>query len=161
MSRLRSTSALAFLVALLALPACSPPSNTPKAYDDVTEANFIEGCTGVVTTSGTAENPSTSIVTDNGASRDVCKCQYDWFVENIPFDQKAADEAGTPDQVDFQQLNQQLQDNPDSMPEDYQSGLKTACGTSTVGAGESLTPTTRAAEPTDTVAEETTSTGTP
>lgn len=144
MSRLRSTSALALLVALFALPACTPPSNAPKAYDDVTEANFIEGCTGVVTTSGTAENPSTSIVTDNGASSTVCKCQYDWFVSNVPFDQQAADDAGTPDQVDFQQLNQQLQDNPDSMPQEYQDALKSACGSSSIGSGENVTPTTQA-----------------
>jgi hypothetical protein len=160
MSRLRSTSALALLVALLALPACSPPSNAPKAYGAVSEANFVEGCTGIVTTSGTAEDPSTSVVIDNGANQDVCKCQYNWFVANVPFDQKAADEAGTPDKVDFQQLNQQLQDKPDSMPEEYQSGLKSACGSSTIGGGENLTPTTRPAQPTDSV-DETTSSTTP
>jgi hypothetical protein len=41
------------LLSLVGLTACRPPSNEPTTYDDVTEANFLEGCTGIVT-QGTA-----------------------------------------------------------------------------------------------------------
>jgi hypothetical protein len=134
MSLRRSAAVVAFAFGLLALTACKPPSNEPKAYDEVTEANFIEGCTGVVT-EGTVENPSTSIVTTDGASSGVCKCEYDWFVANVPFDQKTAATSGQPDQVNFQDLNQQLQDDPTSMPQEIQDGLKSACS-------EHVTPAT-------------------
>jgi hypothetical protein len=142
MSLRRSSAVVAFAFGLLALTACKPPSNEPKGYDDVTEANFIEGCTGIVTTGTTGSDgsgsPSTSVVTTNGASSGVCKCEYDWFVANVPFDQKTADSAGQgPDKVDFQQLNQQLQDDPTSMPQDIQDSLNSACSN-----GELVTPNT-------------------
>jgi hypothetical protein len=127
MSRLRPRSLVGLAVlSLVALSACSPPSNTPDAYDDVTEANFVEGCTGIVTT-GTAADASTSSVAP-GASEDVCRCQYNWFVQNMPFDQQAAEDAGDgPDALNFKELNQQLQDDPTSMPQDVQDSLRSAC----------------------------------
>jgi len=127
MSRLRTRSLVGLAVlSLVALSACSRPDNTPDAYNDVTEANFIEGCTGIVTT-GTAQDASTSSIAP-GASEDVCRCEYQWFVDNMPFDQKAADENGQgPDRLDFEELNQQLQDDPTSMPQDVQDDLRQAC----------------------------------
>lgn len=166
MSLRRSFAVVAFAFGLLALTACKPPSNEPKGYDDVTETNFIEGCTGIVTTGttgtdGGAEGPSTSIVTTDGASSSVCKCEYDWFVANVPFDQKTADSAGQgPDKVDFQELNQQLQDDPTSMPQDIQDSLNSACNK-----GELVTPNTAqtgtSVAPSGTAVETTTSTTAP
>jgi hypothetical protein len=165
MSLRRSFAAVAFALGLLALTACKPPSNEPKSYNDVTEANFIEGCTGIVTTGTTGSDgsggPSTSVVTTNGASSSVCKCEYDWFVANVPFDQKTADSAGQgPDKVDFQQLNQQLQDDPTSMPQDIQDSLNSACSK-----GELVTPNTSQSgtsiAPSGTAIETTTSTTAP
>ncbi len=161
MSRLRrSTAVVAFVFGLLALSACKPPSNEPTGYDDVTKANFIEGCTGVVT-SGTADSTSTSVITTNGASPDVCECEYNWFVDHMPFDQKAAEAQGNRDALNFQTLNQQLQDNPDSMPQDIQDSLRSACAE-----GEKVTPATTGqagttGAPSDTAVENTTSTTTP
>jgi hypothetical protein len=157
MSRLRRSFALAaFAFGLLALSACKPPSNEPTSYDDVTEANFMEGCTGIAT-SGTAESTSTSVVTTDGASSEVCKCEYDYFVANVPFDQKAAEAQGNKDAPNFQDLNQQLQDNPDSMPQNIQDDLRSKCAE-----GEQVTPTTSGqpgttAPPSDTAIDNSTS----
>ena len=57
----RRLALVALLGGLAALTACGPPSNEPDAYDDTTRANFIEGCTGIVT-EGTALDASTSSV---------------------------------------------------------------------------------------------------
>ena len=91
----------------------------------------------------------------------MCKCEYDWFVANVPFDQKTADSAGQgPDKVDFQELNQQLQDDPTSMPQDIQDSLNSACSH-----GELVTPSTgqtgTSVAPSDTGIEATTSTAAP
>jgi hypothetical protein len=158
MPRLRSRSALVLLlVAGFTLTACNPPSNEPDAYDDVSKANFIEGCTGVVTV-GTAESASTSIVSD-GAPAAVCECEYQWFVDNVPFDSAAAEEQGKgPDDLTFEELNEQLGDNANSMPQDIQDSLKSACqdGGSSPGTAESQSGST--GSPNDTAIETTTTT---
>jgi hypothetical protein len=159
MSRLRTRSALAVLLfGLFAITACNPPSNEPDAYDDVSKANFIEGCTGVVT-SGTAESASTSIVSD-GAPANVCECEYNWFVDHVPFDSEAAKTQDTrPDGLTFEELNQQLGDNANSMPQDIQDSLRSACpsggtspGTTESQAGSTGSPNDTAIEPTTTSA---------
>jgi hypothetical protein len=176
MSLRRSSVVAAFVFGVLAISACKPPSNQPKAYDNVTQANFIEGCTGIVTTGDTAtgdtamgdtatgdtaKSPSTSVVTTDGASSSVCKCEYNWFVNNVPFDQQTADSQGKgPDAVDFLELNQQLQDDPTSMPQDIQDSLNSACSKA-----ELVTPNTgqtgTSVAPSGTAVEATTSTTTP
>lgn len=161
MSRLRCRSLPAvFVAALFVITACSPPSNEPDAYDDTTQANFIQGCTGIVT-EGTALDTSTSSLEGGaGADRGTCQCQYNYFVQNVPFDSEAAEQQQKgPDAVNFVELNQQLEDDPNSMPDDIKNGLQAACpdgnsvGT-TQGTGEVLSGTTVA--PSDTAAETTT-----
>lgn len=158
MSRLRSRSAFALLlVAGLALTACTPPSNEPDAYDDVSKANFVEGCTGVVTV-GTAESASTSVVSD-GAPTTVCECEYEWFVDNVPFDSEAAKTQDTrADGLTFDELNQQLGDNASSMPQDIQDSLKSACQGSGVSPGTTESQTGSSGSPNDTAIETTTTT---
>jgi hypothetical protein len=158
MSRLRMRSALALLfVAVFALTACNPPSNEPDTYDDVSKANFIEGCTGVVTV-GTAESASTSVVSD-GASASVCECQYEWFVDNMPFDSEAAKTQNTrADGLTFDELNQQLGDNASSMPQDVQDDLKAACQGSSTSPGTTESQAGSTGGPNDTAIETTTTT---
>lgn len=160
MSRLRSRTAVAVLcAAFLALTACSVPSNEPDAYDDTTRANFIQGCTGIVT-EGTALDASTSSI-GPGAPLAVCECQYEYFVENVPFDSAAAEDAGLgPDAVNFVELNQQVENDPNSLPQDIKDGLQQACGdtgdaVSTPGTSESQAGTTVA--PSGTAADTATS----
>jgi hypothetical protein len=138
----RRRLALVALLGGLALTACSPPSNEPDAYDDTTRTNFIQGCTGIVT-EGTAIDASTSSV-GAGADADTCECQYNWFVDNVPFDADAATAAGKP--WNFVDLNQQLEDDPNSMPDEIKQGLQAACGgdgapaTTEAQAGTTLDP---------------------
>jgi hypothetical protein len=120
----RRLALVALLGGLAALTACGPPSNEPDAYDDTTRANFIEGCTGIVT-EGTALDASTSSVAA-GADAATCECQYNWFVDNVPFDSDAQEAAGAA--TNFVELNQQLEDDPNSMPDDIKQGLQAACG---------------------------------
>jgi hypothetical protein len=161
MSRPRSRRIrLALVVAGTALlAACSPPSNAPQEYNDVTRTNFVQGCTGIVTI-GTEQDAETSIVGE-GADTGVCECQYDWFVENVPFDSEAAEAQGQGgDAVTFTELNQQLQDDPQSMPDFVKEGLASACGdaapasggpsgTAEVQSGTSVAPSDTTVVPTE------------
>jgi hypothetical protein len=122
----------------------------------------VQGCTGVVTI-GTDQDAETSVVGE-GADPAVCECQYDWFVQNVPFDSDAAKAAGQgEDATTFTELNQQLQDDPQSMPEFVKEGLASSCGASAPtstgpsGTAESQSGTTEA--PSDTTAEPTDTTG--
>jgi hypothetical protein len=150
------------VVGAAVLTACSPPSNAPQAYDDVTKANFVQGCTGVVTI-GTDQDAETSIVGE-GADTSTCECQYDWFVQNVPFDSEAAGASGQGENaLTFTELNQQLQDDPQSMPDSIKEGLESSCGSSATSSGgpsgttEAQSGTTVA--PSDTSATTTESTG--
>lgn len=122
--RPRSLLVALSLVALGAT-ACGTPSNAPEGYDDTTRSNFLQGCTGIVT-EGTAEDATTSSL-GAGAPLDACECRYEWFVQNVPFDRAAAEQAGRADAVNFEELNEQLVDDPDSMPQEIQDGLNQAC----------------------------------
>jgi hypothetical protein len=156
-SRSRRRFALAaLLVAAFVTTACNPPSNEPDEYNETSRSNFMQGCTGIATEGTAVDAPTSSI--GEGAPESVCECQYDWFVENVPFDSEAAEQAGEgPDAVNFVELNQQLGDDPNSMPEDIQNSLRTACpndGGTTPGTGEAQTGTSVA--PPETEAETTT-----
>jgi hypothetical protein len=157
MHRPRPRTLVAVLaIAIVALTGCNPPSNEPDAYDDVTRSNFLQGCTGIVT-EGTAIDASTSSI-GAGASQAVCECQYDYFVQNVPFDSDAAEEAGLgPDAANFVELNQQVENDPGSLPQDIKDGLQ-ACADS---GGESQSGSTVAPPetpaPDDTAADTSTS----
>jgi hypothetical protein len=67
------------------------------------------------------------VVAENGASGDQCQCRYNYFVAHVPYDKSAAEAAGTPDAVNFTELNQQLEDDANSMPDDIKNALAAAC----------------------------------
>lgn len=134
MPRMRPRPVLAALAlcGLLAV-GCTTPSNEPGDYDDTTRRNFLEGCTGIVT-EGTGQDASTSSIGE-GADLATCECQYDWFVQNVPFDSDAAEAAGLgPDAPNFVELNRQVQDDPNSLPEDIRQAMQ-ACADGTAGGG--------------------------
>ena len=153
MSRLRPrTVAVVLALAGLVIAGCNTPSNQPGEYDDTTRANFLEGCTGIVT-EGTAQDASTSSI-GAGAGLATCECRYEYFVQNVPFDSEAAEAAGQgPDAVNFVELNQQVQNDPNSLPPDIRDGLQEACADADAGDGsapttsESQTATSAVADP--------------
>jgi len=98
----------------LTLAGCSQ-DNTPTAYDEVTEANFMQGCTGADTG-------------EQGASEDYCRCAYQWFVDNVPINAEAATEQGLPEEPNFTQLNKDLSNDPEALPADIRDALATTCG---------------------------------
>jgi hypothetical protein len=106
----------AIAVTGLLLAGCSQ-GNEPTAYDETTEANFIQGCTG----EGTGAT---------GASSDYCQCAYRYFVDNVPFDADAAKEAGLPEEPNFVAVNDALEQADDAMPESLEQAIAASCGTS-------------------------------
>lgn len=165
-SRPRRRAALLFvLVAAVALMAgaCSQ-ENTPTAYDDVTQTQFMAGCTGNTSDNaqpGNTENdgngPDTTL-----APTDACQCAYNWIVLNVPYNDANKDNPvtiegiGTQDftftDETFQSINDDLANNPDQMPEPIQTGLATACKndgwsqpttTTTAGSGGPTTSTAK------------------
>lgn len=136
MPRMRPRPVLAALALCGLLAAgCTTPSNEPDSYDDTTRANFLEGCTGIVT-EGTGADASTSSIGE-GADLAVCECQYDWFVQNVPFDADAAEAAGLGrDAPNFVELNQQVQDDPESLPENIRQAMRACADGTAPGTGE-------------------------
>ncbi len=118
-------------VAGLLLAGCNQ-SNEPTAYDDTTQANFLQGCTG--------ESTDTTV-----ASADYCQCAYQYFVDNVPFDADAAKEAGLPEQPNFKQVNEDLTKADDAMPDAIEQDIAAACGTSAAPGPDTGGPTTTAA----------------
>lgn len=82
-NRSSRTALAAAAVALvgLAVAGCTTPSNTPVAYDDQVQDNFVAGCTGNYTTSDGA--------TTTLASNPICQCSYAVYVNNVPYDDNA------------------------------------------------------------------------
>jgi hypothetical protein len=107
---------------VVALAACSTPSNTPSAYDDATQANFVEGCTATDATGGSV---------GQGQSPETCQCKYEWFVGNVPYSPDTAGEGYSGDT--FTGLQSQMHSNPDSMPTQIADDLAQACGGSSSG----------------------------
>lgn len=64
-------------IAALSLAACAP-NNTPASYDDVAESSFMKSCSG--------DAPEFDGTTTTLAGADYCRCAYQVFVQNVPFD---------------------------------------------------------------------------
>lgn len=128
----------ALALAGLLLAGCAQ-GNEPTAYDETTQANFIQGCTG--------EGTGTT-----GASSDYCECAYGYFVDNVPFDAEAAKEAGLPEDPNFVAVNDALEKADDAMPESLEQAIAAACGTSDQPGPDTGGPTTSSTAPTGTSA---------
>lgn len=133
--RLGAKLAGAAAVLALGLTACAP-SNTPTAYDSVTEQNFLEGCLNRYVN----RVDDTLAVTDDTLSSDVaggsqqqCECQYQLFVEQVPFNSSDTSQPGYAG-PNFTDLNKSLegdngQQTIDSLPSEFQDELQ-ACARS-------------------------------
>jgi hypothetical protein len=156
-SNRRRTPLLISLLAVVALlsVACKQ-DNTPSSYNDVTQQNFIDGCTGNTSDNGATGNtenagngPATTL-----APTSACECAYKWIVLNVPYNdanKKApttidgvGSQVFTPDYggKTFQQINDDLQDNPGNVPGDIQTALAKECKS----AGWNATTTTTASQ---------------
>lgn len=129
--------ALVGAVALLA-GACNQ-SNTPTAYDETTQKQFIAGCTG--NTSDDAETGNTQNAGDDPpttlASQGACQCAYEWLVINVPYNDANKSTPVTIEGIGsqdftytdqtFQGINDDLADDPNAVPPQIQDGLADAC----------------------------------
>lgn len=128
--RLGATLAGAAAMLALGLTACAP-SNTPTSYDAVTEQNFLEGCLNRYVN----RVDDTLAVTNDTLSPDVaggtqqqCECQYQVFVDQVPFNSSDTSKPGY-DGPNFTDLNKSLEgDNGaealNTLPPDVQGDLK-------------------------------------
>ena len=142
------------VVATFGLTGCKP-DNTPKAYNTLTQQNFVELCTNhYYTSSGTitdTESGATASTLDpaltstnstiaanvDASDQSSCLCMYSAFV--------AAMSIG-----DFTTLNKNLKSDPTSAWNNVPQGIKdavTACGSGSSGGS---TTTTTAASTTTT-----------
>ena len=112
-ARRRGAVAGLVLACALVLAGCKV-DNTPASYDSspVIHDNFIATCTGNI------PNAST---TTKIASEGECKCNYDVFVAQVPYDDKARDDVKYKDyprdKPTFQQLENNLKDDPNKIKE--------------------------------------------
>lgn len=133
------------LLAVVGLAGCAT-DNTPKAYDTITQQNFVELCTntlynstGEITDIESASSASTLdpalSATDSTIKPDVtapneqsCLCMYSVFVQQLPIN-KAAAQPGYTGQ-NFTDLNSKMKTDPEeawaSLPATLTDAL-TAC----------------------------------
>jgi hypothetical protein len=98
------------------------PSNAPAGYDELVESNFIDGCTGVV--------PASDGSTTTLAAEDTCRCEFDVYRDEVPYDDSArVDEryADYPDESPtFRDLERSLGSDPatlDTVPQEVRDAL--------------------------------------
>jgi hypothetical protein len=94
--------ALALIVGVL-VAGCRQPSNSPTAYGDVAQANFVHGCTQA------------------GRGVKSCSCAYGVLSgpSGVPFDE-------------FKKIDQNLATNPAALPDSVKAKLS-VCPTTTTG----------------------------
>ncbi len=139
--RFRRRTALLFaLVAAVALlaGACSQ-KNTPTAYDDVTQTQFLAGCTGNTSddaqpgnTANDGDGPATTL-----APQSACQCAYNWIVLNVPYNDANKSNPITIEGIGtqnftytdktFEAINNDVTDHPDNVPPEIQTALAKEC----------------------------------
>lgn len=111
-------------IALMAsvMGGCRVPSNAPAGYDDLVETNFLNGCTGAV--------PASDGSTTTLASEDTCRCEYEVYRDEVPYDDGArVDERYTDypaESPTFRDLELSLVDDPaklDTVPQEVRDAL--------------------------------------
>jgi hypothetical protein len=107
------TAAFAVL-GLVVLAGCTT-DNTPKAYNDIVRASFVAACTGDV--------PAVDGVTTTLASTTYCRCAYDVYANNVPYNNDDKDNRdngrlkGYGGKV-FVDLEAELKDDPNKINDD-------------------------------------------
>ena len=120
--------ALVVAVASVALfgASCAQP-NTPQTYDaqdNLDQTNFMQGCTG--------QGTGTTL-----ASTDLCTCLFTWVEANIPASSQDKKDRTNPDGSQtfanydgptFIQINDDLKNHPENLPDFVQQGFQQSCG---------------------------------
>jgi hypothetical protein len=108
--------------------ACTPPANAPDSYTEPIVSTTLEA-NGTTTSTEVSQAAANFLggCLSNGASLPECECIFDFFSlpvddPNIPFDE-------------FADLDDQLADNPESLPDNVKVGIE-ACK----GGGSSTAP---------------------
>ena len=156
------------LVLMIGLSGCNQ-DNTPKAYNTLTEQNFVELCTNYLydstgdltdSTTGTSTpslDPALS-KTDTtiksgaqGLTESQCLCQYQVFVNQIPINKSTAATLQGYTGTNFTDLNSKLKTDPEgawaTLPDSVTSALKgcaNGSGASTPASGASTSTTVAA-----------------
>lgn len=140
------------LVLGLGLMGCAP-SNTPTAYTEpVVEQNFLEGCMNryINLTNDTLAITNDTISTMvTGGTEDQCRCQFQVFVEQVPFNSSDTTVAGYLG-PNFTDLNNDLRgDNGgeafNALPSGVQDDLKACALPAQAGPTTTLPPDAPAA----------------
>ena len=106
-------SAVIVLAVLLGLGGCGRGDGDDQTYSSDTRASFLEPCIA-----GLGED-----------GREICECSYDLIVDEIPFE-------------DFQELDRELQGDPDAELPDAIADIVAACAADPSAAEEEETTTT-------------------
>lgn len=154
--RRTATTAGVALVLGLTLAACGQ-SNTPSAYEPIVEGNFLEACTNrdyTLTDDTLAITDATLAPDVTGGSDEQCRCQYQVFVDMVPYNSDDTSQPGYEGPT-FTELDDALRndDDPaaafDRLPEDVRDALSscplpdrpTGSGSDTTTADETTTTT--------------------
>ncbi|MCD9625090.1 hypothetical protein [Rhabdothermincola salaria] len=118
------------LVLGLTLAACGE-SNTPDSYEAIVEKNFLEACTNrsYTLTDDTLAGTDATLSPDvTGGSDEQCRCQYQVFVDMVPYNSDDASQSGYEGPT-FSELDNALGSNDDpaaefdQLPDDVQDAL--------------------------------------
>ena len=126
-------------VATLGLTGCNQ-DNTPKAYDTLTQQNFLELCTNHYfdsTDSTLAQTNNTIKSGVDALDQSQCQCQYDVFVQQMPINKAAAPAGYTG--PNFTDLNAKLKSDPTGAWATVPDSIKTALTACASGSGSTST----------------------
>lgn len=146
------------LLAVAAIAAGCAPSNTPDQYNTLTEQNFLELCTNRYydNTDDVLTSTDRTIAPDVTApSEEICSCQYQVFVEQVPINDDPQNARSGYTGPTFTELNADLKKNPEeawnALPSSVRDAVSAcATGAPTDGSGSSGAPSTATTVPTET-----------
>lgn len=131
MQRRRTAATAGLALALgLVLTACGQ-SNTPESYDSLVEKNYLEGCTNRsfdLTDDTLAITDDTLSADVEGGTEEQCRCQYQVFVDMVPYDGDDTSKPGYQGPT-FTELDESLRDADDpaavfgELPSDVRAAL--------------------------------------
>lgn len=166
MTRRRVAAGAGAALALgLVLAACAQ-DNTPSNYDTLTKQNFLQACTNHYydnTNDTLAQTGNTIASNATPADQGQCECMYQVFVDQMPFDSKAAATIPNYNGLNFVDFNKKLnssnpQDEWNKLPQDMQDKIKACSSGTTASTVTGGSTTTVAGGSTTTVAGGTTAT---